>query len=220
MDIKAVIFDLDGTLVKFALDITNARKEAITEIKRIGINAENLDNLNVYLMLKIIKSRTDANTYLKLKQSVWRIVEKFELKASKGVNIQPDALNTLVFIKRLGLKLALVTNNGRKATYYIIKKFNFDNFFDAIITREDSKELKPDGLSIGRSIKILGIKSQEAIYVGDSVIDVLAAKKAGVISVALPTGISRISDLVKTKPDFIIGSLQDMMDLINRYFHS
>ncbi|MCP8305264.1 MAG: HAD family hydrolase [archaeon] len=220
MGIKAVIFDLDGTLVKFALDITSVRREAISEIRRRGINAENLSNLTVYSILKVMKRRTDVRTLLNLKQSLWRIVEKFELKAADEVCIQPDALQTLIFIKKLGLKLAIVTNNGRKATNIIIRKLGLDDFFDVVVTREDVEELKPDGWSIGRAIKILGIEVREAVYVGDSVIDVLAAKKAKVISVAVPTGISSIRDLVKAKPDYIICSLKDIEVLLNTPLHN
>ncbi len=215
MGIKAVIFDLDGTLVKFALDFIRARKDAIVEIRRRGINAENLsESLSLYSMLKVIKERTDAKTFLDLKKSLWEIIEKIELKAANETDIQPNALQTLIRIKNLGLKLAIVTNNGRKATSIVTKKFGLNDFFDVIVTREDSEELKPDEGSIKRAIEILGIDAKKAIYVGDGVIDILAAKKAKVISVAVPTGVSSIENLVEAKPDYLVGSLKDIMALL------
>jgi HAD superfamily hydrolase (TIGR01549 family) len=215
LNIKAIIFDLDGTLVKFALDFIKARKEAIEEIRRRGINAENLsENFSLYSMLKMIKERTDAKTLSDLKKPLWDILEKIELKAAKETDVQSDALQTLIRIKELGLKLAIVTNNGRKATSIVVKKFGFNDFFDVIVTREDSEELKPDGGSIKRAMKILGIDAKEAIYVGDGVIDILAAKKAKVISVAVPTGVSSIKNLVEAKPDYIVDSLKEIIDLL------
>jgi len=215
LGIKAVIFDLDGTLVKFALDFIRARKDAIVEIRRRGINAENLsESLSLYSMLKVIKERTDAKTFLDLKKSLWEIIEKIELKAANETDIQPNALQTLIRIKNLGLKLAIVTNNGRKATSIVTKKFGLNDFFDVIVTREDSEELKPDEGSIKRAIEILGIDAKKAIYVGDGVIDILAAKKAKVISVAVPTGVSSIENLVEAKPDYLVGSLKDIMALL------
>lgn len=216
MGIKAVIFDLDGTLVRFALDFIRARREAIAEIRRRGINAENLsENLSLYSMLKVIKECTDSKIFLDLKKSLWDIIEKIELKAANETNIQPNALQTLIRIKNIGLKLAIVTNNGRRATSMVIKKFGLKDFFDVIVTREDSEELKPDEGSIKRAIEILGINAKEAIYVGDGVIDILAAKKAKVISVAVPTGVSSIKNLVEAKPDYIIGSLKDIITLLD-----
>ncbi|MGQ9469041.1 MAG: HAD family hydrolase [Nitrososphaerales archaeon] len=216
MSIKAVIFDLDGTLVKFTLDVIRARKEAIAEIRRRGINIDNLsEKLNLYSMLKMIEERTDARTFSDLKKSFWDILEKIELRAANETNIQPDALQTLTKIKNLGLKLAIVTNNGRKATSIVTKKFGLNYFFDVIVTREDSKELKPDGGSIKKAIEVLGINAKKAIYVGDGVIDILAAKVAKVISVAVPTGISSIKNLIEAKPDYIIGSLKDIVALID-----
>ncbi|MCP8311109.1 MAG: HAD family hydrolase [Candidatus Methylarchaceae archaeon HK01M] len=220
LDIKAMIFDLDGTLIKFALDVKSVRREAIAEIRKRGMNVENLSKLSVYSMLKVMKRRTDGRTLLNLKQSLWRIVEKFELKAAYEVCIQPDALQTIAFIKKLGFKLAIVTNNGRKATNIVIRKLGLEIFFDVIVTREDVEELKPDGWSIGRTIKILGIEARETVYVGDSVIDVLAAKNARVISVAVPTGISSIRDLIKAEPDYIICSLKDIEVLLNTPLHN
>ena len=216
MGIKAIIFDLDGTLVKFALDFVKARKEAIAEIKRKGINIDNLsEKLSLYSMLKMIKERVDAKTFTDLEKSLWEILEKIELKAADETDIQPDAIQTLTKIKNLGLKLAIVTNNGRKATSIVTKKFGLDNFFEVIIAREDSKELKPDGGSIKRAIEILGVNAEEAIYVGDGVIDILAAKEVKVVSIAVPTGISSIKNLVEAEPDYLIGSLKDIIPLID-----
>ncbi len=216
LSIKAVIFDLDGTLVKFTLDFIRARKEAIAAIRRKGINIDNLsEKLNLYSMLKMIEERTDIRTFSDLKKSFWDILEKIELKAANETSIQPDALQTLAKIKNLGLKLAIVTNNGRKATSIVTKKFGLNDFFDVIITREDSKELKPDGGSIKKAIEVLGINAKEAIYVGDSVIDILAAKIAKVISVAVPTGVSTIKILVKSEPDYLIYSLRDIIALLD-----
>ncbi|MCP8309319.1 MAG: HAD family hydrolase [archaeon] len=215
MSIKAVIFDLDGTLVKFALDFIRARKEAIEEIRRRGINTEDLsESLSLYSMLKLIKERTDVKIFSDLEKSLWDIIEKIELEAANKTEVQPNALQTLIKIKNLGLKLAIVTNNGRKATSVVIKRFGLDDFFDVIVTREDSKELKPDGGSIKRAIEILGIDAKEAIYVGDGIIDILAAKEAKVTSVAMPTGVSNIKNLVEAKPDYLIGSLKDIIALL------
>ena len=216
MSIKAVIFDLDGTLVKFALDFIRARKEAIAEIEGRGINVDDLsESLSPYSMLKVIKERADKKIFSDLKKSLWDILEKIELKAANETDIQPDAIQTLNKIKNLGLRLAIVTNNGRKATSIVTKKFGLKDFFDTIVTREDSEKLKPDGESIKRAIEILGINPKEAIYVGDGVIDILAAKKAKVISVALPTGVSSIKNLVEAKPDYLIGTLKEIITLLD-----
>ena len=216
MSIKAIIFDLDGTLVKFALDFIRARKEAIAEIRERGINVDDLsESLSPYSMLKVIKERIDKKNFPDLKKSLWDILEKIELKAASETDIQPDAPQTLMKIKNLGLKLAIVTNNGRKATSVVTKKFGLKDFFDVIVTREDSEELKPDGGSIKRAIEILGINAKEAIYVGDGVIDILAAKEAKVVSVAVPTGVSSVKNLVEAKPDYFIGSLKEIITLLD-----
>ncbi|MEM3437098.1 MAG: HAD family hydrolase [Nitrososphaerales archaeon] len=216
LSIKAVIFDLDGTLVKFTLDFVKARKEAIAEIKRKGIKIDNLsEKLSIYSMLKMIKEHTDAKTFSDLEKSLWEILEKIELKAANKTETQPNVIQTLTEIKKLGLKLAIVTNNGSKATSIVTKKFGLNNFFDVIITREDSSELKPDGGGIKRAMEILGINAKEAIYVGDGIIDILAAKEANVVSIAVPTGISSIKNLVEAEPDYLIDSLKDIIPLLN-----
>jgi HAD superfamily hydrolase (TIGR01549 family) len=216
LSVKAVIFDLDGTLVKFALDFIRARKEAIAEIRGRGINVDDLsESLSLYSMLKVIKERADKKILPDLEKSLWDILEKIELRAADETDTQPDALQTLISIKNLGLKLAIVTNNGCKATGIVTKKFGFKDFFDVIVTREDSDELKPDGGSIKIAIEVLGIDAKEAIYVGDGVIDILAAKKAKVVSVAVPTGVSSIKNLVEANPDYFLGSLREIMTLLD-----
>ena len=181
-----------------------------------GINVDDLsESLNLYSMLKVIKERTDKKILPDLKKSLWDILEKIELKAANETDIQPEVLQTLIRIKNLGLKLAIVTNNGRKATSIVTKKFGLKDFFDVIVTREDSDELKPDGGSIKRAIEVLGINAKEAIYVGDGVIDILAAKEAKVVSVAVPTGVSSIKNLVEAKPDYFLGSLKEIITLLD-----
>lgn len=215
LNIKAVLFDLDGTLITFKLDYAGVRRSAFVEIKRSGIDTSNIsENLSLYVMLKKIKKNIDQKTYSKLKNALWGLLEIFEMKAARQTELQPMSKEILDNIRSRGLKLALVTNNGRKATNTIFERFHINGYFDVVVTREDADEIKPDGGSIKKAIEFLDIEPEGSIMVGDSVIDISAAKKVGVQSVALPTGVSSLEKLIDAEPDYIIASLGDLRGLL------
>ena len=214
-NIKAVIFDLDGTLVKFGLDVVNIRREAIEVIRKHDVYVDNLGSLNMYLIIEVLQKYTDACTLSSLKNILWGIVEKYELKAAEEVVLQPNVLNILESLKNSGLKLAIVTNNGQKATKKVLEKCGLLHLFTEVITRDDVDKLKPDGESIEKALKNMEIVADNAIYVGDSEMDIVATKNARVTSVSVPSGISTIPNLIKAEPDYILNSLDSLPNLFN-----
>jgi phosphoglycolate phosphatase-like HAD superfamily hydrolase len=75
--------------------------------------------------------------------------------------------------------------------------------------------MKPDAAPVRQVLAELNSRAEETILVGDGVMDIIAAKAAGLRSVAVATGPSSIDHLLQTEPDYVLGSINDLQELID-----
>ena len=219
--IKAVIFDLDGTLVTFTLDTKACRTEVIQYLKEQGLpNSLFLMNETAFDMLKKTKKHLSAKgeqqKFPKIEQNVCSIVERFELEAAKinemfsGV---PEALKTL---KEQDLKIGLCTISSKKASSYVLSRFNLEPFFDAVTTRESVLAVKPNPVHLEAVLRDLDVKPQEAVLVGDSVKDIVCAVGLMVIAVGVTTGLASKEQLIRSGAHYIASSVKEIPNLIRQ----
>ncbi len=155
--IRAVIFDLDGTIVEAPYDWP--------EIKR-----------------RLETGGTPILTYLDAlpepEKSVKRsFLESYEEKATQLAILKEGVGELLDELRAKGVRTALVTNNSSRNVVRLLRKFSLH--FDCVITR-DSGRWKPSGAPLGAALDILGVRPEDACAVGDSLIDVQSALEAGV----------------------------------------
>jgi HAD superfamily hydrolase (TIGR01549 family) len=222
MTIKAVIFDLDGTIVTFNLDYKTLRGEVRSYLLNIGVPASLLTvNENIFDMLKKTeifmkhqgKSGADVE---KIRKETMSIAEKHEIEAAEQTSTLPGAVETLKILKQSGLKIGLCTMNGKKSMDYILKRFNLAGFFDATIPRDKVNQVKPNTEHLETTLKALDAKAAETLVVGDSINDMQGAKDLRAVAVGLPTGISTKEKMISYGANFIITSITDLPILIER----
>ena len=208
--------DMDGTITRFNLDFREARRVALAELEKLNLRtADMTEELSIYLILKQLKGRLDTEIYEKLRKQFYNLLEDMEIKAAQQVILYPGALDTLRKLQERSLRIGLVTNNGRKGTDLTLRRFGLKVFFDAIVTRDDCEEMKPDPAPVRKALNELRMRADEAIFVGDGMMDMIAAKQAGLCSVAVPTGPFSVERLLQSKPDYLLGSVNDLPDLID-----
>ncbi|MCW4015812.1 MAG: HAD family hydrolase [Candidatus Bathyarchaeota archaeon] len=218
--IKAVIFDLDGTLVSFNLDVNSCRTKVIQYLTEQGI-PRSLFSMKetAFDMLVKVKKYLTANgisnqKFVLTEKVVFSIVESFELESAKTTEMFQGVPEMLQALKDLNLKIALCTISGEKAAGYILNRFNLGNFFDAVFPRESVSAVKPSPVHVEAVLSTLNVKSNEAILVGDSIKDVTAAVKLNVISVGVTTGLSSMDELMRSGAHYIASSVSDLPKLI------
>lgn len=222
MSIKAVVFDLDGTLVGFNLDYRSLRAEVRGYLAKQGVPASVLSlQENIFEMLKkaelfLRNTRKPTTTIEKLRGEVLSIAEKYELDAAMSTGLMSGALETLKTLKRMGLKLGLCTTDSEKAATYILQRFRIAEFFDAVVTRDKVKQVKPHPEHLQAVLDSLGVKPEESMLVGDSVMDMQCAQELKVIAVGLPTGISSKQQLTQQGANYIVTSITDVPVLIGK----
>jgi HAD superfamily hydrolase (TIGR01549 family) len=205
MTIKAVIFDLDGTLANFNLDYMALRSEVRSLLLNKGIPASVLSiNESIFDMLNKAKTRNEA----------FDIAEKLEMEAAKTTGLLPGVTDTLETLKKMKLKLGLCTINSQKSTEYILRRFRIDKFFDVIVPRNKVKEVKPDPQHLEVVLSDLKAKAVETMIVGDSSRDMRCARDVGAIAVGLPTGISTQQELSNAGANYFLTSIRDVPSLV------
>jgi HAD superfamily hydrolase (TIGR01509 family) len=162
MRIRGVIFDLDGTVVETSYDWTGIRAELGTSATSI---LEYIDSLE-----EPDRSRKRA------------VLEGHEAAQTEAAVLREGVHELLGLLHGKGIAAALVTNNSRPNTAYLLDQFDLS--FDCVITRE-SGLWKPSGAPFLEVLKKLGLEPPECCVVGDTHFDVLAALDAGIGAIFL-----------------------------------
>jgi HAD superfamily hydrolase (TIGR01509 family) len=209
--------DMDGTITTFNLDYMAARRKALEEVERLNLRTpEMTEQLSLYLILKKLKDELDVDTFANLRLRFYKLLEEMEVSAANQVSLYPGAVETLRKLRARGFKIGLVTNNGRVGTEITLRRCELTGFFDAVVTRDDCEEMKPDPGPVRKLLAEIAVPLDEAILVGDGVIDIIAAREAGLPSVAVATGPFPTDRLVQAEPDYLLGSINDLPMLIEK----
>ena len=220
MTIKAVIFDLDGTITAFNLDYMTLRSEVRSFLIKTGVPASVLFvNESVFDMLNkteifMKNNGKSSRTLEKVRNEALAIAERHELEAAKTTCLLPNVLETLKILKEMGLKIGLCTVNSEKSASYILKTFGIAGFFDAVIPRNKVKRVKPSGEHLEAVLKALKISPKEALLIGDATRDMECAKELKVMAVGLSTGISTQKELMDAGANYLVTSIADLPSLV------
>jgi len=164
MSIKGVIFDLDGTVVENDYDWPGIRAE-------LGTNSASI--------LAFLDSLREPERSAK-----WAILERHEARQTEASVLRQGIAGLLALLRSRGVATALVTNNSRKNTEFLLGKFDLD--FDCVITRE-SGLWKPSGAPFLEVLRTFGLEPGQCGVIGDTHFDVLAALDAGIATIFLLT---------------------------------
>jgi pyrophosphatase PpaX len=207
--------DMDGTITKFNLDFMSFRRRALKELEEMNLRTPDMtDQLSLSVILSKLKGKVDADAFRRIRTQIYGMIEEIELRAATEVTLYPGAVDTLRKLRSHSMKIGLATNNGRKGTELTLSRYRLENLFDAVVTRDDCDNMKPAADPVLRVLTELNVTSGEAVLIGDGVMDIMAARAAGIRSVAVATGPFKSDLLLKAEPDYLLGSINDLPTLI------
>jgi len=222
MTVKAVVFDLDGTIVDFNLDYRSARAEVIQYLSNQGF-PQSIFSLteSVFAMLKkleicIKNNRVNDKDYSKLRRDALAILERYEMQSAKSTKLVPGIFETLQALKKMKLQLGIFTVNGQKTTKHILSTFRLKPFFNSVVTRDSVHTVKPNPIHLETALKSLKAKPEETLVVGDSIWDMKTAKELHVFAIGVSTGVSSPEELTRAGADCLISSPIDLIPLVEK----
>ena len=219
--IKGVIFDLDETIIGSLGTYTEAFNRGTG---MFGLEPVT-DNRIAYFLDEGLRLR---EMLLKLSPSVFaedgrrqtcedEIRKAYlELEPQK-VMLKPGVKRILRSLKQRGVKIGIVTGRMTRGErkWLELRRLNILKFVDAMVTgAEAPAKPAPDGLI--KCIKELGLSAGECVFVGDSRVDIMAGKKAGVRTVAVHTGVATKELLTEQGPDYVLASLNSLFSYLNK----
>lgn len=213
--LEAIIFDVDGTLIN---SIPYHNKSFIKLFSDFGLK------LNKEQILSVMRLPTEE-IYVKLKvksllginlQPFLKIRRRYYYKLIKGKNLVfPHVYEILGKLKKI-YKLAIATNSGLTTTRKQCPKKLLD-LFDAVITFDDVKNGKPHPEMLEKVLKILKVKSSETVFVGDSVLDVIAANELSIKFIGVTTGTSSRKVLEENGAQFVLKNLSQLENYLRKF---
>jgi len=183
---KALIFDLDGTLVDSAIDFRKMKKRSIRLLEDAGVASglltEKMLNYEIEELAvnDLEKSGLPAAEIKGILRKVAKIMDAIELDAIDGVSIVDDVVETLEMLKNREVKTGIITRSCREYAIRVIEKFGLQNVVDAVAARDDVLRPKPAAEHPRYLMKILGVKPSETALVGDHPMDALCAENADI----------------------------------------
>lgn len=222
--IKAIIFDLDNTLVDFMLLKRAAVDAAVNAMIDAGLNlpadeikdrinkiyeAEGIEYQQVFdHMLKEILGKVDYKI-MSAGIVAYRRAREAALKPYPGV------LPALIELMKMGLKLAVVSDAPSKEAWLRLSYINFQHFFDVVITYDETRERKPSPVPFNMALNELGLRADECLMIGDwAERDMVGAK-----SVGMKTVFARYGDTFNTinpESDYDINSISEIIEIVKK----
>ena len=213
--IKAVFFDLDGTLIKSLGNYLQAYREIL---KHYGFSFSDEE------VVKRCFGRTEETITKELgmpeKAEEFRSrYFEYVRKALPTLQLFPDAIATLEGLKSKQIKIGFITFAHSWYMSELSKSFNFPDYAQVMISFNDVKNPKPDPEAVISACKTLSVNESEVLVVGDSKSDIVMGKNAR-SKTALYTPednkkFYNFEDLVKeANPDFVIKTLKEVVDLV------
>ena len=134
------------------------------------------------------------------------------------ISVFPGMDDLIAEVKRRGYRLGLVTSRLYNTTMQGLEKYGLKEYFDVIVTANDTTKHKPDPEPVNITLEKLGAKPENSIMLGDTLFDLLCAKNAGVRSVLVSWSLALSGktkeDLGDAAPDYILEKPEDLLEII------
>ncbi|MBQ2973044.1 MAG: HAD family hydrolase [Clostridia bacterium] len=214
MKYDAVIFDLDGTLTDTLEDLKNSVNYALSQFGFPERNTEEIRSFVGNGVKRLIYLSVPENTPDEISESCLSVFrEHYNNHSCEKTKPYDGIADLLKLLKDNGIKTAVVTNKMHSAAEDIVKYF-FDGLIDVTVGQIDGVAQKPQPDGVYRVLDLLGVSREKAVYVGDSEVDCITAKNAGIPCIGVMWGFRDRDVLIKNGADYIVDRPLDIFDYI------
>lgn len=214
MPLRAMIFDIDGTLVDSNPAHVLAWEASFLEcgykVDRERIKLE-IGKGGDKLVPDILGDQADEKDGDRLRKAEPKHFAK--LVEQTGLSLFPGALQLVSAVRQRGMKTVLATSSGKNQLTALEKAANIklEAMFDVMATADDADESKPAPDIVVAAVKKAQVAPEQCAMVGDTLYDAQAAKKAGVTPIGVLTGYQTKEDLLRAGARWIYKDTADLL---------
>lgn len=210
--IKAVLFDLDGTIADTNNLIFQSFRYTLGQHGILGIPDEAIYASFGEPLVRTMERFAPEDARL--------LVDTYHAynlaKHDEMIQSFPGIEETLAALKDMGLLLGIVTSKREKVARQSLAVLDLARWFQAVVTPEQTIKHKPEPEPVLQGAKLLGVNPQEAMMVGDSPYDLLAGRRAGCLTCGVEYSRLKLSLLLGTDPDFMISEPRALLPIIRQ----
>ena len=211
MQIKLIIFDLDGTLVDTSGDITNALNYALKPYGLRDLTVEDTIKMVGEGITRLIEKLLESERIQMRDTVIKRFLDYYSEHLVDFSTLYPHVRETLE--KLNDYKKAVISNKREYLSTRLLDKLDLLKYFDLVVGSDTTSERKPSAIPVIYVFTKLGVNPDQSIIVGDSNYDIEAGKKAGLKTVAVTYGYRERQYLIDA--DYIIDSMKDLLTLLD-----
>jgi len=126
----------------------------------------------------------------------------------------PGITKLLAELRDAGISTGVATSKRRLSAELTLASADLDATVPLTVTMDDTEAHKPDPAPLRLALDRLGSQASEAVYIGDATVDVLAAKAAGMTSIAVTWGAGLREQLLAVAPDYLVDSVAQLRELL------
>ncbi len=219
--IKAVVIDLDGTLLDTASDLADAAAAMAAEL---GLPPVDEATLKTYigngvsrLVKRVLTGEMQAEPPAELFARALPVFEKYYAQwVSRKSRPFPGVVEGLDAFKAMGMKLACITNKAERFTLPLLRDTGLIGYFELILAGDTLPEKKPSPLPLKHACQVFGVEPAELLLIGDSLNDTQAARAAGCPVFCVPYGYNRGRPVEELDLDRVVASLAEAASLVRK----
>ncbi len=208
---RAVIFDLDGTLVDAYAAIHESLGVVLAAFSRPPVEREETRRMVGQGLEALIGKAVGTEN---VAEGVRLFRERYEKVGLEATRLLPGAEGVTRSLFERGVRLAIASNKPARFTRPLLEAFGLSHRFGFVAGPDDGFPPKPAPHMVFMALGTLGVPARDAVFVGDMPIDVATARAAQLPIIALPTGSATREELVACSPDAIVENLEALLPLL------
>ena len=212
---RALIFDLDGTLIDSKLDLIHSVNAMLRELKRPQLASETISGYIGHGAPQLVaRALGGAGTEEELKGALQFFLGYYEEHKMDNTCAYPGVAETLVQLSHM--PMGVLTNKPARISVRILNSLGLGNYFRAIYGGNSFEAKKPDPFGANQILREFGIAAREALLVGDSEVDVQTARNAGTQAAAVNYGFG-LHDRAAYPADIYLDRFADLAGVVTNH---
>jgi phosphoglycolate phosphatase len=210
--VRALIFDLDGTLIDSQLDLIRSVNVMLREMGRAELKEETISGyIGQGAPILVGRALGEGASDEEHKRALQFFLRYYEEHKMDTTHAYPGVAETLEELA--GLPMAILTNKPARISVRILDELGLKRYFRTVYGGNSFETKKPDPLGANTILREFSVAPQEALLIGDSEVDVQTARNAGALAAAVNYGFG-VHDRAAYPADIYLERISDLIELL------